>query len=263
MFISRALDETMRANDEEGAAYAYAKHGLPANSAGAYYNAKYFYANKELQEIGMKAFPQVAKQEGLDSFNVQDYFKWQHAMNCFNKSWHQRHESVAVKMKDTGLEPPRDFMMYFTPRRFSMEEQHNYGITQKIIFSDVNQPEGRNSFALYFKAPKGIFPFRELPLWMTQGSYLNEDGVSITTWDITKHINLLDGEDLLTRVKEFFAKYVNVYNGDLTIWSNGTKSEHEINYDFFTGDKRYIQGSSLACAMKHNDFISNFTFFMY
>jgi len=263
MFISRTLTETMRANDEEGAAYAYAKHGLPANSAGAYYNAKYFYANKDLQEIGMNVFPQVAKQEGLDSFNVHDYFKWQHAMNCFNKSWHQRHESVAVKMKDTGLEPPRDFVMYFTPRRFSMEEQHNYGITQKIIFSDASQHEGRNSFALYFKAPKGISSFRELPLWVTQGSYVNEDGVSITTWDITKHINLRDGEDLLSRVKEFFAKHVNVYDGNLSIWSNGIKSEHEIIYDFFTNDKRYIQGSSLTDAMKHNDFVNNFVLYLY
>jgi hypothetical protein len=261
-FLNRALSENMIANNNDGFAYAHAKHGLPSNAGFAYYNAKYFHLNKELQAIGMNAVEKIAKSEGFDFFDAQGLIR-ERGIYCFNRSWHEINSSVSVSIKDTGIEPPEDFIMFFTPRHFSGEEQHNFGVTQKIIYSDASRPEGENAAVFYIKTPKGMSPFRQLPLWVTQGSYINEDGVNIITWDITKYLNLKNGDDLLTRLKEFFSEYVNVYHGSLSVWSNGAKSEHEIPFDFFTNDKRFIHGSDLTDAMSHNDFISNFRFYMY
>jgi hypothetical protein len=258
MFINHALNGTIQANNEEGRAIAESKGLTHINDSFVYYNAKFFHANKELQEIGMVALTQIAENEGLDSFNVQDYFKWHHANICFNVAWN----SGGV-MKDVTAEPPKDFIMFYAPRLYSYNDYDDwYGNkdSQVITINDITRTDGHGGWDIYLTVPRGWQLFKSLPLWMTQGTFTNDDGNSVVTWDITQHINFTGGNDMQSRLIEFFAKYINnPLHGELTVWSDARESVHNVPFCSFS-EKRTIQGNELTAAAEQNSFISNFQF---
>ena len=266
LFSSQALRGTIGANYAEGEAYAKENYGMNPGDRFVYYNAKFYHANKELQEIGKTATSRIANEKGLD-FNAQDIHNIRstiHKPYCFNATWQTTaiNSNVSI-MKNINLEPPEDFIMFFAPQRFSAEAW-NDGTTQIITANDPSRTDGHGGFDFYIKVPKGMTLFKPLPFWMTQGTHTNMDGTTYVAWDITKHIKFNTGDDLQSRLKEFFAEYVNDFNrGTLSVWSNGTKSVHDVPFDIFFDDKRMFHGRELTSAVAHNSFISNFEFHMW
>jgi len=263
-FAYTAGCENIMANNAEGAAYAKENYGMKPNQDGfTYYNSKYYFLNKELQEIGKDAIAQVAQKEGFDFYDVQGLNKnfKESGSYCFNFIWQIL--APNVKIKNTGIAPPKDFIMFFTPQRFSKEAFDN-GAYQIISANDPTRTDGHGGWDFYIKVPKGAALFKTLPFWLNRGTFTNREGKTFVAWDITKHINFNAGDDMRSRLKEFFAEYVNTFlNGDLIIWSNGTKTIHDVPFDYFFDENRKYNGSELASAVKQNDFVSNFEFRMF
>ena len=257
-FSRRALSETRIANYLEGEAFAQA-NGLNPGDRWVHYNARFFFANRELQEITTAAISNIVQNEGFDFFNIQGA-----RPHCFNFSWSNHARAVGIStMKDANIEPPKDFVMFFAPRLFSQEAWDN-GTTQIITANDPTRTDGHGGWDFHLKVPRGATLFRNLPFWLTQGRHTNMDGESFIAWDITKHLNFKAGADMKSRLKEFFAQFVNDFNkGMLVVWSGGTKNVHDVPFDIFFDDRRMFHGSELTAAVAQNSFISNFEFHMF
>jgi hypothetical protein len=262
IFSEQALHGTFGANQEEGAAYAKDNYGMSPSDRFVYYNARFFHLNKQLQEIGKTATTGIANEKGLE-FDAEDIHQVRatiHKLYCFNAAWQNNAINMgSAVMKDIRIEPPEDFIMFYTPRRYSDAAWEN-GTTQIISASDPSRPDGSNAMTNYMIVPKGWSLFKSLPFWLTQGTLTNEDGKSFVNWDVSKHLNFNSGEDLLSLMKKFFAEYVNnPLHGDLKIWSNGTKSTHDVRFCYFD-DKTMFHGNEFTSAVAHNSFASNFEF---
>ena len=252
-FSYLAGSATIQANNAEGNAYAKDLYGLIPGDGFVYYNAKYHYLDKALQEIGTSAINQIAKSEGFDFFSAKDS-----EQNSFNITWQTG--AGNAKMMSTDIEPQKDFTMFFTSLRFSFQDVwNNGGKNVMITASDPTRTDGHGTTTCFFTVPKNWQMFKSLPLWLKQGTYTNEDGKKYVTWDITKHIKFNAGDDLHSRIKEFFDEHLNDPNhGELIVWSGGTKSVHNVPFDLWFNEKRAFQGSELTAAVEHNNFISNF-----
>jgi hypothetical protein len=260
-FAWTARSEALLANNAEGYAYAQENFGLNPGDRFDYYNAKYFFLNKELQEIGTAAIAQIALNEGFDFYDVQGCINYYGSIRCFSAQWQVG--AMSARMKNTDIEPPKDFVMFFTPQLFS-KEAFDSGSYQIISASDPSRPDGSNDTSFYMWVPNGKSLFKSLPFWLTQGNFTNDEGKSFVTWDVSKHLNFSSGKDVLSLMQKFFAEYVNDFNkGALSVWSNGTKSVHDVPFDIFFDEKRMFHGSELNAAAKHNDFVSNFEFRMF
>ena len=258
-FIHKSLTINILANNEEGAAIARSKGLTHINDSFEYYNAKFFHANKELQEIGRVALTQIAKKEGLDSFDYQNYFKWHHANICFNVIWN----SLGT-MKDVNIQPPKDFIMFHAPRLYSFNDYDDWfggSDSQLIIVNDPTRTDGHGSWNIYVPNPRGWQLFKSLPLWLTHGTFTDQEGRTFITWDITHHIKFNPGDDMQSRIMEFFKEYINdPLHGELTIWSNGKESVHNVPFCLFGDGRRLISGGEIPSAVEHNSFIKNFEF---
>jgi len=254
----RSVQESFMANATERDAYALENYGMkPGYDVYEYYNAKYFYLNKELQEINKTAITQIAKNEGFDFYNVQAFYSnpYKHQY-CFNAAWQQ---GVGMNMKNLDVEPPKDFIMFYTAQRYNRDDWLN-GENVEIFADDPKTPGGQNAISYWLKVPKGWSLFKNVPLWATQGTGINQDGESYINWDVTKHLNWQSGKDISTLLKEFFAEFVNnPEHGDLVIWSNGTRSDHDVLFCIFD-DKRKFDGSEMTAAVEHNEYVKNFEF---
>jgi len=261
MFSDHALDGTINANEEQGRAIAQERNILCpwGQQRWVHYNAKFLFMNQELQEIGRSAIAQIAQNEGLDFFAVNAVPK-----RCFNEMWRMiaNNRGVAT-MRDLNLEPPRDFSMFFTADRFGSEARNN-GTRQIIFASDPTRTDGHGSHTFHIWVPRGASLFSSMPLWLTQGTHVSGDGESFVAWDVTRHLNFKAGDDLNSRLREFFAKHVNNFDkGELLIWSGGEKSVHDVPFCIFFDNRRGFQGSELTSAVKHSAFINNFEFHIY
>ncbi|MCL2078288.1 MAG: hypothetical protein FWH17_00430 [Oscillospiraceae bacterium] len=249
-------------NQADGDAYAHANYSLNQGDRYIYYDAKYYYANLKLQEIGKAAIAGIAEEKGFSSFNVQGFYTNPHrVLYYFNDMWqHQAINTGITQMKNTDAAPPKDFVMFFTPRRFSQDAWEN-GTTYMITANDPGRSDGHGGHDFFIKVPKGKSLFKEEPLWMTRFSATNADGVSHTGYDITKHLRFMSGDDYMSNLKSFFAKYVNNFdNGELVIWSGGTKSTHDVPLGEYFDEKRMYLGNELTAAFEYNNFIGNFEF---
>ena len=167
-------------------------------------------------------------------------------------------------MKDENIEPSKDFIMFFAPRLYSFDDYDDWfrgTDSQMIIVNDPTRTDGHGGWTIFMPNPRGWELFKSLPFWLTQGTFKNEEGTTFVTWDITKHINFNAGDDLQSRIKEFFDEYINnPLHGELTIWSNGTESVHNLPFDCIFDDRRIIHGNELPSAIAHDSFINNFKF---
>jgi hypothetical protein len=146
--------------------------------------------------------------------------------------------------------------MFFTPNRHNFTDWMN-GESVEIFASDPAKPSGESASSWWIKVPRGWQLFKNLPLWAIQGTVTNQDGETFTNWDVSKHLDFSTGKDALTLLIEFFDEFVNnPLHGDLKIWSNGTKSVHDMRFCY--SDKPKFDGDELTDAMEHNSYISNF-----
>jgi hypothetical protein len=247
-------------------AYAKEQFGLASNDRFVYYDAKFFHLNKELQGINTKAIDHIAQKEGFDFYNVHGFLKNSHPWtHCFNSLWEGNAKNLHIsQMKNINLEPPEDFKMFFAPQLFTQEDFEN-GTTIHLIASDPSQPFGQNAHDFFIRVPKGMSFFKKEPLWLRQlGNAIALDK-PVTSFDISKNLKFMNGEDFLSNLRAFFAEYVNDFEkGALSVWSGGTKTTHDVPFSFFFGDeKRMFHGSEIKDAVAHNDFISNFEFHMF
>lgn len=116
-FVLRTLDELYyNGNQTEG--YERARlFSLTADDCFVYYNAKYHYANLELQEIGRKAFEDIAKNEGLHRYHVQELYGFLQPFSYdFNSRWeHELQDTrLAVVMRSHFSKPPKDLILYYS-----------------------------------------------------------------------------------------------------------------------------------------------------
>ena len=261
LFAWEAVTTSYVSNFEEGFVYAKENYGktMPGNDTWVYYNAKYFHANKELQDIARAATTRIANENGLE-FNAEDIHNLRSTTippYCFNSMW--KVGETSVRLKELDAEPPKDFIMFFTPTRYNYADWKN-GERVEIFADDPNTPGGRNAISYWLKVPKGWQLFKSVPLWATQGKNTNQDGETFVNWDVSKHLNWQSGKDISTLLKEFFAEFINnPYHGDLVIWSNGTKSDHDVLFCIFD-DKRKFDGSEMTAAVQHNEYVKNFEF---
>jgi len=259
-FESLVVMANINANKAEGSAIAKERGILCSwgHQRWVHYNAKFFFMNQDLQEIGRSAIAKIAQNEGFD------FFVNTSPGPCFNVVWTEGANTRGLStMKDTGLEPPRDFTLFFTADRFSTEARNN-GTRQIIFASDPMRTDGHGSHTFHIWVPRGASLFSSMPLWLTQGTHVSGDGESFVAWDVTRHLNFKAGDDLNSRLREFFAKHVNNFDkGELLIWSGGEKSVHDVPFCIFFDNRRGFQGSELTSAVKHSAFINNFEFHIY
>jgi hypothetical protein len=267
IFSNHALNGAMSANLEEGREIAQERNVLCSwgHQRWVHYNARFFHANRELQEIGRAAIAQIAQNEGFVSFDVgANPGPPCNPNQCFNIAWESKAMSLGIsRMTDTSIEPPKDFVMFFAADRFSTEERNN-GTRQVVFASDPTRTDGHGSNTFHIWVPRGASLFREMPLWLNQGTHVSGDGESFVAWDITRHINFKAGDDMNSRLREFFAKHVNNFDkGELIIWSGGEKSVHDVPFCIFFDNRRGFQGSELTSAVNQNSFVKNFEFHLY
>jgi hypothetical protein len=257
-FAWQAVSENIIANGAERDSFARENYGkIHGQDIYEYYNSKYFHFNKELQEIGKVTITQIAKNEGFDFFDAQAFYNTPYRQQfCFNAHWQMN--AIGMSMKDLDIEPPKDFTFFFTPTRYNQEDWLN-GAWNSITAINPSQPD--DVWGFHILVPRGWSLFKSLPLWMTHGTFTDQDGHTTITWDISKLINFTAGDCFKSRVKEFFDEFVNnTLHGDLVIWSGGTKSTHDVLFDHAFEEKRKFDGSELTSAMEHNSFVSNFEF---
>ena len=269
IFSRQALNETFAANWDEGREYAKTNFGI-TNSSFMYYNARFYHLNEQLQEIGRTATTQIAKDNGLE-FNAHDIhrvFSEVHKAFCFNARWQNFGYNMGMSvMKDITLVPPEDFIMFYAPSLISKDAWAE----STIEFITIKHPLFPNGLKFHLQVPKGKSLFKNKPLWAKQGSFTNHDGKTFVTWDITKHLNFNSGDDYISQIKEFFAKYVNNFNmGVLTISSGGIKTVHDVPFGMHVGgdvlnglsfgSKEMFHGHQLKSAVEHSSFMSNFEF---
>ena len=127
-FIMRTLDVLWYDNQMEG--YEFSKSSR-VKAAGldrfVYYNAKYFYANLALQEIGDTAALSIAKGEGFSEYSVTKVRSEIHPYNyCFNNRWsfEAEHNQRASKLKTLKVYPPVDFFLFYAPNQIGSELIH-------------------------------------------------------------------------------------------------------------------------------------------
>jgi len=276
MFSSQAMNGAYFASQAEGLAFAKESYGLsPPNLNVLYYDAKYYYANEDLQEICKAAVSDIARDEGFADYRVQDLYDNLHPYSyCYNTRWSGDAQGLNIgMMKDIGSQPPRDFKMFFAPNLYSYEDRQNGSMY--CIFADnsskPNSIDHLDSTSFNIWVPRGVSLFKngalaELPnLGMIESGIFEINGKKVefkATYDISKYIEAgLRYQDSLA---EFFKKYIRNFDaGELTVWQNGIMTAHEVPFDTFFSDKREFAGSELKAAVAHSSFINNFEFSMF
>jgi len=120
-FVTHTLDELYEnGNQVEGYKYAGIEKGSNANDYFVYYNAKYYYANEELQEIGRLAIMRIAENQGFTHYQALDVFGFLPDYSFdFNSRWLREitNEHLAAIVKNYGANPPKDLILYISTYR--------------------------------------------------------------------------------------------------------------------------------------------------
>ena len=205
----------------------------PVSDHFSYYDAKYYYACKKLQEIGDAIFSRIAKDEGLSGFNVAFPYSLEPSeTHCFNAQCAMRDRRVMV-MKDVNLAPPRDFKMFFSPTRYGIEDWLN-GTDYVVSANDPLKHNGLSGYDCYIRVPKGMQLWKTLPFWLQQTkidhSFASNHPRVVGAYDISKYI--APGADFENSLKDFIDKYMtDFFSGALTIWSNGGMTEYDVPFN--------------------------------
>lgn len=232
-----------------------------------YYDADYFYASKELQDIGDAAFTSIAKDKGLSDFCAADLYNGYPAL-CFNSKWNSfaGPGNTAVSLiKDVNITPPRGFKLFFTPNVYNQEARDN-GSMYAINAIDSLAHNGNTGTTIYIKVPKGAELWRPLPFWMTLTRVTHPTGQGDTPiaggYDISRYIS--SGAGFNDSLQDFFAKYVNDFdNGVLTVWQGGEMTKYDVPFDTIFNNIKHFDGNQLVSAGSYNDYLSNFQFGIY
>jgi hypothetical protein len=269
-FIYRTVDTLWFAMHEKGFEYAKETFGFTCafGDSFAYYDAKYYYASKELQAIGDAVFSRVAKEEGLTGFRAADLYNGEHKFAyCFNTHWNMRAgpgNAGIAKLNDVNLSPPKDFKMFYSPFRHSLEARDN-GSVYYISASDPLKHNGLTGMSAYILVPKGAELWRSLPFWMQLTKIdpsFPSDNVRIAgAFDISEHI--APGADFDNSLKEFFNRHVfNINNGALTIWHNGVMTEYDVPFCLFDEISQF-SGGQLVPPDSYAGFMNSFEFHIF
>ena len=236
----------------------------PVSDHFSYYDAKYYYACKELQEIGDAVFSRIAKDEGLSGFNVAYPYSLEPSdTHNFNAQCAMRDQRVMV-MKDVNLAPPRDFKMFFSPTRYGLEAWLN-GNDYVISANDPLKHNGLSGYDCYIRVPKGWDLWKTLPFWLQQTkvdhSFASNHPRVVGAYDISKYIT--SGADFANSLKDFLDKHMsNFLSGALTVWHNDTMTEYDVPFNIITDDIRQFDGAQLVSSVSYAGFMSNFEFYM-
>jgi len=264
-FIMRTLETLWLDNQTEGDAYARANKGLSITDCFVYYNARYYHANKALQTTCDATIAGIAKKEGIPDYSVSKVRSEIHPYNyCFNSRWSYdaSYDAHISKIKNTHLEPPDDFVMYFASDRYSRAARDK-GETYYISAIDLLHSGEPVCYSFFIKVPKGESLFKPLPFELKESKENVADpsgsGYVAGVYDITDHLEA--GEMFRSSLKEFFSDYLNTCeHGELIVWHKGSVSEHSVPFDLYFEGKKQFNGSELTLAADHCGFISNFEF---
>jgi len=207
-FSNQTMILMMNANWEEGRVYAKENYGLKPGDNFVYYNAKYFFLNKELQDIGLTAISNIAQREGFDFYDApraHNYSSLTGNDKCFNFMWSVN--LANVKINNTNQTPPKDFVMFYARTLFSQEAWEQGTRVAISIDNPLFNPKnsGSNGWGFHIRVPKGASLFKKMPLWITQNPnhYALYADVKVPVFDLSGYFKSRTADEMLIIVEAF------------------------------------------------------------